>query len=408
MSSPMRPRELCCGLSRRSKPMSRRVAAWMLGLIVVSTAWLFSAPLPQTGTVPAEISDQEFWRLVTELSEPSGDYPYQNFVSNEITLQRIIPPTKRAIRSDGVYIGVGPEQNFTYVSALKSRMAFVVDIRRQNVLLHLMYKALFEMSPSRADFMTNLFSRRKADFVDERTTVSQIFDQFERSPAEAALQARTSAAIRTALTRHGFALSDEDFSKIAFIHEVFFRGGPTIDYAFSSSAPATSIAWPTYRVLMTATDAVGHNWSYLATEESYLYVREMHRRNMIIPVTGDFAGPKTLRAIAQYLKEKKLNADAFYISNVETYLNPQQLLTFYRNVEALPLDSSSILMRFVNGNSNSVFPWWKPSAPHQSVVSRINDLVKQVNAGPVAFPSILRNIPDPAVIEVPCTDGGNC
>jgi hypothetical protein len=152
---------------------------------------------------------------------------------------------------------------------------------------------------------------------------------------------------------------------------------------------------------MNSTDHDGHNWSYLATEASYLHVREMQRRNMIIPLTGDFAGPKTLRAIAQYLKERRTNVAAFYISNVETYLNPQQLTTFYRNIEALPTDSSSILMRFINSAGNANFPWWKPTAPHQSVVSRISDLVRQLNAGTASFPALLRSIPDPATIEVP-------
>src|SRR6185503_7834344 len=163
-------------------------------------------------------------------------------------------PTKRAIKPGGVFIGVGPEQNFTYASALKSKMVFVVDIRRQNMLVHLMYKALFEMSSSRADFMVNLFSRTRPGFVDERTTVSQLFDQFERSTGDAALQKRTAATIRSTLQKHGFALTEEDLAKIEFVHEVFYRGGTTIDYEFMSSAPATAIAWPTYRVLMNATD----------------------------------------------------------------------------------------------------------------------------------------------------------
>jgi hypothetical protein len=381
--------------------VTRPIAALILALLVLSSAFVSATPFFQASALPSQITDQEFWRLVKEFSEAGGDYPYQNFVSNEITLQRIIPPTKRAIKADGVFIGVGPEQNFTYVSALKSKMAFVVDIRRQNILLHLMYKALFEMSPTRADFMVNLFSRRRPGFVDERTTVSQLFDQFERSVGDPALLARNSAAIKSTLMKHGFNLSDEDFSKIAYIHDVFYRGGPTIDYEFMSMAPATSVPWPTYRVLMTSTDAAGQNWSFLATEENYLHVREMQRKNMIVPLAGDFAGPKALRAIAQYLRDRKTNVAAFYISNVETYLNPQQLQAFYRNIEALPSDSSSILMRFVNGNTNSTFPWWKPTAPHQSVVSRISELVKQVNAGPVAFPALLRTIPDPAAIDVP-------
>jgi hypothetical protein len=39
----------------------------------------------------------------------------------------------------GVYVGVGPYQNFTYISALDPDIAFVVDIRRKNLLHHLLY-----------------------------------------------------------------------------------------------------------------------------------------------------------------------------------------------------------------------------------------------------------------------------
>jgi hypothetical protein len=58
-----------------------------------------------------------------------------------------------------VYLGVGPEQNFTYIVNLEPRLAVIFDIRRQNAMLHLMYKALFELSPSRAEFVSRLFSR---------------------------------------------------------------------------------------------------------------------------------------------------------------------------------------------------------------------------------------------------------
>ena len=56
-------------------------------------------------------------------------------------------------------MGVGPEQNLTYVAAFRPRIAFVVDIRRQNLLHHLWYKAVFELSPTRAEFLSRLFAR---------------------------------------------------------------------------------------------------------------------------------------------------------------------------------------------------------------------------------------------------------
>ena len=70
------------------------------------------------------------------------------------------------MKPSGVYLGVGPEQNFTYIAAIRPRIAFITDIRRGNLHLHLMYKALFELSANRADFVARLFNRSAAHRPD--------------------------------------------------------------------------------------------------------------------------------------------------------------------------------------------------------------------------------------------------
>ena len=89
-----------------------------------------------------------------------------NFVSNEITFQWVIPDLLRTTKPGGVYLGVGPDQNFTYIVALKPKIAFIFDIRRQNMLTHLMYKALIEQSTDRADFVSRLFARPRPTGLD--------------------------------------------------------------------------------------------------------------------------------------------------------------------------------------------------------------------------------------------------
>ena len=135
--------------------MSVRRSLSAAAIIVAVTTFLLMVvgAAAQTPALPAEISDKDFWRTIVELSEPGGSYPYENFVSNELQVQEVIPALKLTTKPGGVYIGVGPEQNFTYVAALQSKLAFVIDIRRQNMLELLMYKALFELSPDRADFV---------------------------------------------------------------------------------------------------------------------------------------------------------------------------------------------------------------------------------------------------------------
>jgi hypothetical protein len=73
----------------------------------------------------------------------------------------------------------------------------------------------------------------------------------------------------------------------------------------------------------------------------------MHRKNLIIPLVGNFAGPKTIRRISEYLKQRNQTVAAFYLSNVEYYLEGQTTKDFHANVATLPIDSSSMLIRWV-------------------------------------------------------------
>src|SRR5215471_3757668 len=113
--------------------------------ILVLQLGLYS-PVGGAEKLPTQLSDEEFWKLSNEFSEPDGTFRSDNLLSNESYFQFVIPQLNALIKPDNVYMGVGPEQNFTYIAALKPRMVFIVDIRRGNLDLHLMYKALFEMS----------------------------------------------------------------------------------------------------------------------------------------------------------------------------------------------------------------------------------------------------------------------
>ena len=134
-------------------PVSRRqfLVTSALCLSLFGAAFLAVRAQVVPDTLPAELGDREFWSLVTESSEPDGFFRSDNLVSNERTYQEVVPELKKRVLANGVYLGVGPDQNFTYIAALHPRMAFIVDIRRGNLLQHLFYKALVEMSSDRAD-----------------------------------------------------------------------------------------------------------------------------------------------------------------------------------------------------------------------------------------------------------------
>src|SRR5215470_2305262 len=86
-------------------------------LVFLSLAAMFG-PHGQVAdsTVPKQLSDRAFWRMVVDFSEPGGVFRSDNFVSNETTYQEVIPELKKRISSNGAYLGVGPDQNFTYIS----------------------------------------------------------------------------------------------------------------------------------------------------------------------------------------------------------------------------------------------------------------------------------------------------
>src|SRR5215471_19583617 len=127
--------------------------------------------------IPKQISDEAFWNMVTEFSEPGGYFRSDNFVSNETTFQYVLKNLKKT-KPGGVYLGVGPDQNFTYIVALQPKMAIIFDIRRENVLQHLMYKALLEMSTDRADFLSKLFSRKRPEKLGEKSTAEDLFNAY--------------------------------------------------------------------------------------------------------------------------------------------------------------------------------------------------------------------------------------
>jgi hypothetical protein len=303
--------------------------------------------------LPASLSDEEFWRMINEFSEPSGYFHSENFNSNELAFQYVIPEIKRRVPANGVYIGVGPEQNFTYIVAMNARLSFVLDIRRQNMLEHLLYKALMELSPDRAEFLSRLFCRKLPADLGPTSSVGALFGGFKglRATREA-FQQNMEAVRQQLVTKHRFALTADDIEQIQHVYTQFYEYGPTLSYSFPGAGPGVLELFPAYSDLMTATDATNTQRSYLVSEESYRAIRDAEVKNLVVPIVGDFAGPKAVRAMGDYVKAHGATVSIFYTSNVEQYLFQQDdaWKRFYANVAALPLDEQSVFIRSVASN----------------------------------------------------------
>ena len=337
-------------------------------------------------TLPPQLSDEAFWRLITDYSEAGGFFRFDNFISNEALFQHVLGRLKETTKPGGVYLGVGPDQNFTYIVALRPRIAFIVDIRRQNMLEHLMYKALIELSADRADFLSRLFARQRPENIGPESTPEELFKAFRNVPAELDLFFANLDAIKTQLKeRHGFKLSAEDEASIQYIFRAFYVGGPNLTYV-GPVTPRFAVRnrMPSYADLMMQNDGEGQNHSYLSSEDNFGILKDLEQRNLIVPLIGDFAGPKTIRSVGTYLKQQNAVVTAFYLSNVEQYLFQQNddWSRFYENVATLPLDSNARFIRSVfNGyaytlRANGYFR-------SDSLLASIPDLLEAFNAGKI-------------------------
>jgi hypothetical protein len=319
-------------------------------ILPAACLFVFFVSLRAAEPLPSKLSDAAFWKMIGDFSEEGGYFRFENFLSNELGFQMVIPGLQEKTKPGGVYLGVGPEQNFTYIAALQPKIAFIIDIRRQNMLELMMYRAFFELSPDRADFLSRLFARKRPAHLDAKSTPEELFASYDGVQADPLLFKKNLDDVKNLLVKeHKFALSDEDLSGIEYVYRVFMESGPDLDYQVGGGFGGGGGS-PTYMDLMTMTDGEGKNRSYLGTEDNYRAIRDMEMKNLIVPLVGDFGGPKAIRTVAQYLKDHDAKVTAFYLSNVEQYLfQDGAWRRFYGNVATLPVDSSSQFIRTING-----------------------------------------------------------
>src|SRR5262245_8924996 len=292
----------------------RRRHAVAAAIVVAATVGLLRlVPMWRDGRsgLPPRLSDAAFWGLMSELSEPGGAFMSANYVSNESSFQRVIPELQRRSRRDGVYLGVGPDQNFTYILALEPRIAFIVDIRREHLLLHLMYKALIELSADRADFLSRLFSRARPPSIGNASTARALLDAYASVAPDETLFEQNARAVADHLThRRGFPVEAADLGVIRDTQRAFYEAGPEIRYSYPHR-------WfPTYADLVLQPADRGALRSYLSSEDAFGRLKLLETSNLIVPVVGDFAGDRAIRGIGRYLTAHHAAVDVFYTSNV--------------------------------------------------------------------------------------------
>ena len=328
------------------------------------------------------LTKAEFVGLVQGLSEPGGFFHSDNFTSNETSYLHVVGGFQEFGVGGGAYVGVGPEQNFTYIAKIRPRMAFIVDIRRQAVLQHLLYKALFQLSETRGDFLSRLLSRPLSGAAaKENAGIEVVLDQLAQAQPSAEMYTANGTRVRKLLEEElGLKLSEQDREQLNYVFSSFRDEGLGISFRFGQAGFGGYRRFPDLRDLILEKDLKGNLGNFLASDDDYQRVRTLHLQNRIIPLVGDFAGSKAFVALGDYMRKHDLKVSAFYTSNVEQFLFQNGVFpAFVQNVHALPIDENSVFIRAVP--SRQPHPMQVAGHRTTTLLQRISVFLKDADAG---------------------------
>ena len=307
----------------------------------LSWSWFALFALAATSCSPQPKTVPSYGELIEELSEDGGYFDTDNLISNETAYVQVVEQLEP---TGGVYLGVGPEQNFHYIGRLRPSWAFIVDIRYDNMLHHLLLNALLVEATTPVDYLCALFSRR-CETPPETDDFDGLIASVEAAPPDEALYRSNLIDVFDRIGRVvEVPLSDDDRGRIEFIYRSYFD--EQLDLRFRSHGRGPMPHHPTYARLLSVRGPAGELGHFLARPDDYAHVRMLAESGRLIPVVGDFAGEHALRRIGQFIEDQHETVTAFYVSNVEFYLIRNGVFpAFVDNVRSLPRSDRAQFIR---------------------------------------------------------------
>jgi hypothetical protein len=313
--------------------------------------------------------------LVERLSEPNGEFDTDNLISNESSYLHVMQALEQGGVTGGVYVGVGPDQNFSYIAHIRPTSAFIIDIRRDNLLLHLLFKAIFAASRNRMEYLSILTGRPAPDRLDSwrDASIEKIIAYLDMAePASSAWNGADLDKLHASIRATGIPLSAADLATIDRFRRAFVQAGLGLQFQ-STGRPARDY-YPTYRDLLLETDRRGRKLCFLASEDDFQFVKALEARDGLVPVVGNLSGSHALAAIGQEITRRGEKVSAFYVSNIENYLfRDGSFPRFVDNVKKLPRSDKSVIIRSLFGGMS--LPESVPGYYSTSAIQTINEFV---------------------------------
>lgn len=353
-------------------------------LLLAASLALPAGAWGQAATAPRRALDTSFAATVSRISEPGGFFDSDNLISNETSYLHVVTRLRDLGVTGGAYVGVGPDQNYSYIAVIRPSIAFLIDIRRDNALQHLMYKALFARSRNRMEFLCRLLGRRIPTDVARWSgrPVEAILAYVDTTALDTAAAERERRATLAQAASYGVPFDARDRATILRFHEEFMREG--LDLRFSSYGRSNRSNYPSLRSLITARDLRGGMSGFLASEDAWRLIKTMHAADRIVPVVGNLGGDQAFPALAAELRARGLRLSALYVSNAELYMWRDGVFPqFARTVSALPMDGQSVIIRSYFDRSGSRHPLAVPGHMSVQLLQRAQDFVGRFRAGEI-------------------------
>ena len=341
---------------------------------------------PPAQSLERALAKEQFAQIVEKFSEPNGYFDSDNLISNEASYLHVMGKMRQMKVSGGAYIGVGPDQSFSYIAQIRPAIVFITDIRRDNLLQHLLFKSLFALSRNQLEYLCLLFGRPLPSDLKswDSRGIQEIIAYLDKTPSKRELFEKTKAEIQSKVKGFGVKLDPAEFETISRIHAAFFDAGP--DLKFTSRNRPPQWYYPSYRDLLFEKDLTGKQCNYLASEDDFRFLRSLEERNLIIPVVANLAGDHALKSIAQYLSERGERVSALYTSNVEFYLmrgfRDDEFNRFADNVSLMPRDERSVIIRsYFNGVWRYEHPQSVSGYYSTQLLQTMDSFVKEYSSG---------------------------
>ena len=282
--------------------------------------------------------DETLTRLISALSEPDSGPPADNLVSNEDSYVCGAGDLADTAHAGGVYLGVGPDQNFSMIAASRPDLAFVVDYRRRNLRLLMLHRALMALAKDRRGYLSRLTARPPIGPSGGDATGAEMAEAFGRGSMDRGRLDEEVFEVARYLRPFGL-LEPAEWADLATIQAKL--AGPGVNARFLGLP-----GYPTLKRMMGATDHEGRRSHFLESEAAYGFVRDLQIADRLVPIVGDLAGHAAFARLADWLNRHGLEVATVYVSDVEFFLlRAGRFAPYVVNLSALPRRKDARIVR---------------------------------------------------------------